>query len=262
MNAHGLRGLLGGALLVQRLELRPEFERTRPSVHAGEIADGGLSDPAFLGDLNLGHPSARQFGDQLLPVHRKPFKHRIADIMNSGLPIVNIGRLIGMEKSKEKRGKSSFGLRMTAARKAAKPKLTQDDVCEAIQISQGTLSGLENDAQGSSYTVEFAKLYGVDPHWLATGEGAMRPASGTPPAKPPKNFEDRRVVSPSQWALLQAVEDLMPEVDRAELLRRWHRTRERMLAELKETGVRGMSLPMEFDDAPIEQPKDKGAAKK
>lgn len=241
-------------------QFRPEFERTRPAIYSHKVADGRLSYATCLCDLNLRHAGADHFGYQRLPIHHKPFNVRFADIVHNGLPNVNIGRLFGMEKAERKR--TEFGKRMLAARKAVKPKeLTQAFVCEKLVISQGTLSELETKANGSSKTTEFAKLYGVNAHWLATGEGQMRP--GNAPANPPRDFEDRRQVSPSQWALLQAVEDLMPETDRAELLRRWHRTRERMLSELKQSGIpRGMSAPMEFDDAPVEiDRKNKGAKK-
>jgi transcriptional regulator with XRE-family HTH domain len=64
--------------------------------------------------------------------------------------------------------KTEFGQRMTAARK--RKKLTQQQVCKAIGIAQSTLSELENSANGSQYTAELARLYGVDPIYLAKGE--------------------------------------------------------------------------------------------
>lgn len=266
MSTHGVLGSDAcRALLVpsgKRFQLRTEFERTRPAVYARQIADGGLTNSASLCNLNLRQTGIGEFVDQLLPVHRSLSKHRIADIMCSGLPIVNIGRLIGMEKPERER--SEFGKRMRAARKAVKPKeLRQEYVCEQIGISQSTLSGLEKDARGSSHTVAFAKLYNVDAHWLATGEGDMRPKgyAPAPPDKPPKGFADRRQVTPSQWALLQAVEDLIPEKDREELVVRHQRTRERIIAGLRESSeARGMSLPMPLDDEEDDEQKREGGS--
>lgn len=56
--------------------------------------------------------------------------------------------------------------------------LTQDEAAAAIGISQGTLSELEKIHSGSSHVVAFAKLYRVDPFWLALGEGAPSGAAG------------------------------------------------------------------------------------
>lgn len=97
--------------------------------------------------------------------------HRFPDIVSIGMPIVNIGRLIGMNA----RGRTPFGQRMLAARREAR--LTQVQVCKALDIAQSTLSELESIANSSGKVVEFAALYGRDPLWLATGEGASE-ASG------------------------------------------------------------------------------------
>ena len=57
------------------------------------------------------------------------------------------------------------------ARKAAG--LTQVEVSKHLNISQGTLAELEKKGHGSAHTPALAKMYGVDAHWLATGEGDM-----------------------------------------------------------------------------------------
>jgi phage repressor protein C with HTH and peptisase S24 domain len=67
-----------------------------------------------------------------------------------------------MEKSR-----SAFGLRLYQARKKAG--LTQKQVAARTGISQGTLSELETDAQGSSYTALLAQVYGVSAIYLAEG---------------------------------------------------------------------------------------------
>src|SRR4051794_26748677 len=90
--------------------------------------------------------------------------YRVADIMNIGMPIVNIGKLIGMNE----RGRTPFGQRMHLARKRAK--LTQVQVRDALSVAQSTLSELETTAHSSGRTAEFAALYNCDARWLATGE--------------------------------------------------------------------------------------------
>jgi transcriptional regulator with XRE-family HTH domain len=60
---------------------------------------------------------------------------------------------------------------MEAARKHAK--LTQTEAARRVGMIQGTLSGLEATAEGSTLVVKFAKVYGVSPYWLALGEGPM-----------------------------------------------------------------------------------------
>jgi transcriptional regulator with XRE-family HTH domain len=96
-------------------------------------------------------------------------KHRDADIVPNGLPNVNIGRLRGME-----RDRTPFGARMFQARTVAG--LTQMEVKGKLKISQGTLSELEHTANSSGRVVEFARLYGCDADWLATGERSRQAA--------------------------------------------------------------------------------------
>jgi transcriptional regulator with XRE-family HTH domain len=54
--------------------------------------------------------------------------------------------------------------------------LTQTELAERIGrvCSQENISKLERgDATGSEYTVQFAEACGVNPYWLATGDGEM-----------------------------------------------------------------------------------------
>ena len=69
---------------------------------------------------------------------------------------------------------TEYGLRLRAARKRAK--MTQIEASKASGIPQSTISTSERESHGSSETPVYAKLYGVDAHWLATGEGEMLPA--------------------------------------------------------------------------------------
>lgn len=66
---------------------------------------------------------------------------------------------------------TEYGLRLRAARKYAK--MTQIAASKASGIPQSTISTSERESHGSSETPVYAKLYGVDAHWLATGEGEM-----------------------------------------------------------------------------------------
>ena len=71
---------------------------------------------------------------------------------------------------------TEYGLRLRAARKYAQ--MTQIEASKASGIPQSTISTSERESHGSSETPVFAKLYGVDAHWLATGEGEMAPTGG------------------------------------------------------------------------------------
>lgn len=88
-------------------------------------------------------------------------------MLSIGLQMVKRRTLLPMAKRPS--AQSDFGKRMRDARDGAG--LTQEQAAKAIGISQGTLSELENQHSGSSHVVAFAKLYGVDPFWLALGDG-------------------------------------------------------------------------------------------
>ena len=86
---------------------------------------------------------------------------------------------------------STLGNRLRACRKGSG--YTQTDVCARIGIKQGTLSELENDKYPtSSYVPHFAKLYGVEAMWLATGRG-------------PKDIQEARTYKLSDTALRIAI---------------------------------------------------------
>jgi SOS-response transcriptional repressor LexA len=71
---------------------------------------------------------------------------------------------------------TEYGTRLKSARKHAG--LTQVQASKASGIPQSTISTAEREGYGSADTPVFAKMYGVDSHWLATGEGEMLPAGG------------------------------------------------------------------------------------
>lgn len=66
---------------------------------------------------------------------------------------------------------TDFGNRPRLARKHAK--LTQMKAEEVTGIAQSTISTAEREGYSSTDTVIYARAYGVDAHWLATGEGEM-----------------------------------------------------------------------------------------
>ena len=71
---------------------------------------------------------------------------------------------------------TEYGARLRTARKYAK--LTQIQASKASGIPQSTISTAEREGYGSADTPVYAKTYGVDAHWLATGEGQMLPYGG------------------------------------------------------------------------------------
>ena len=118
--------------------------------------------------------------------------------------------------------------------------LTQVQVREKLKLAQSTLSELEATASSSGRVVEFARLYGCDPTWLATGEGepgwaaelaldhiAPSPHIGKAGAAAVENL---MVLSAIENKLVQAMRDLPVEQQhalvedvsaRAEMFRRY-----------------------------------------
>lgn len=87
-------------------------------------------------------------------------------------------------KSTINKRRSEFGQRLYEAREAtlrcehpARTKITQAQAAAAIGVSQGTWSQYETDplSGGSSLVVHIARLFKVDPWWLASGEGQPYP---------------------------------------------------------------------------------------
>ncbi len=108
---------------------------------------------------------------------------------------------------------------MRQARKHAK--LTQVQAAKRVGVSQGTLSELEQTATGSSYTPQFALVYGVNSLWLADGTGDMLDP-------------EARALTPADLALLELVHALTPD-QRRDLIRNLEdqkRLNEQLLAQL------------------------------
>lgn len=67
-------------------------------------------------------------------------------------------------------GLGSFGARLRWARSRAR--LTQDQVCALVGMTQGAYSLLEKRGTGSEKTASLARVLHVDPIWLESGAGA------------------------------------------------------------------------------------------
>ncbi len=124
------------------------------------------------------------------------------------------------------RDRTDFGRRLFEAREHAG--LTQAQVRKALGVSQGTLSGLEHRAAGSSLTVRFAELYQVDAMWLATGEGTPRGRSenqdnkdqGMSARKSEEAWPCDTYITPERWAALNPQQRAVVEWAAYEALQR------------------------------------------
>lgn len=77
---------------------------------------------------------------------------------------------------------TDFGKRVAQARDHAG--LTQEDLCKRIGMAQSTLAAAENTGHGSRMTVQLAVACGVNPIWLAMGDGEMLDPLIVRPVKP------------------------------------------------------------------------------
>lgn len=86
---------------------------------------------------------------------------------------------------------TEFGLRLQTARKHAG--MTQMQAAKATGIAQSTISTAEREGNSSTETVLYAKVYGVNATWLATGDGPMLPTGlihqDLPPIHVPEPIE-------------------------------------------------------------------------
>jgi len=85
-----------------------------------------------------------------------------------------------------------FKQRVRAARKFAG--LKQSELADKVGIKQATISEMETGKTvSSSYTASIAHACGVDPLWLETGQGDMRPQESTNPTDTGGNVEPLQV---------------------------------------------------------------------
>lgn len=99
--------------------------------------------------------------------------------------------------------------------------MTQVDASKASGIPQSTISTSERESNGSSDTPVYAKLYGVDAHWLATGEGEMIPAGRSELAQVGSTTEDlpMDVLLTKLQAIVEGLAPVLQEPGRAALLK-------------------------------------------
>ena len=88
--------------------------------------------------------------------------------------------------------------RLKAAR--ARKGLKQQQLAEKSGVDQTTISRLENGRHsGSGYITKIAYALGVNPHWLATGEGTME--AGTQDGGAPYQVERNVGPAPKLYAI-------------------------------------------------------------
>lgn len=102
---------------------------------------------------------------------------------------------------------TDFGKRLRAARKSAQ--LTQAQLAKRVGMSQSNLSELERDAYGSGMTMQLATACGVNPAWLATGDGQMLPQESISTQAP--QIAER----PAAYSVPPTLSDALPVVLRA-----------------------------------------------
>ena len=117
---------------------------------------------------------------------------------------------------------TDYGARLRQAR--AHAKMTQAKAAEELAMSQGTLSELERQGHGSTYTAALASLFGVNSLWLETGAGNMLDPEQSP-------------ISPRETALLEFFRALTPEQqdDALRRLQDQKQLNEQLLAQLRKT---------------------------
>src|SRR5205085_743572 len=99
-----------------------------------------------------------------------------SDFLPTKRPIKH-GRTVACMRTKER---TAFGERLREARLRAK--LTQADLARKVGLGQSAIAEAENTANGTTKTVQIAKVLGVRPEWLADGTGEMLDAGAEPPA--------------------------------------------------------------------------------
>lgn len=162
---------LNGHAVLSRKTQKASRQR-KPRVRrlaACNVADGGLTAAAELGDLGLCDSSLLEAAQKCRPVNVGAHDERISACRFS----VNSFTNIDLAYAQPMKTRSEYGSRLRRARQYAE--LSQKQLAARAGMSQGTVSELETTGQGSAMTLQLAAACGVDARWLATGEGQMLP---------------------------------------------------------------------------------------
>lgn len=154
----------------------------------------------------------------------------------------------------------NYGTRLKTARKHAG--LSQASLADKVKVSQANISKLElGVASGSEFTVQIAEACGVNPHWLATGEGQMQPPLLARQTSPEYKVEPISLVDNPEYPSIRRVnlklsagivgfsiehdvEDKSPIV----MQRQWFESRGYNPAKLLATGLKGDSMSPGMND--------------
>lgn len=166
----GLGTLQGGAQIDSLEEATGDLfgdqggDCSHSALTADPVGNGGLMDSESLGGENL-RPEV--LDELVIDVHARPL-YGNDHIMEYG------HNLLQGNGQYRDHGGMNFGQRLRAARKFAG--LTQAQLGGIVGIDQTTISDFERGKSGSSsFCASIAAACGVDPLWLETGEGEMRP---------------------------------------------------------------------------------------
>lgn len=138
---------------------------------ARDVAQRGLTAAQLSGDLFLPHASPLERGH-----HGSPIDSCVCHAASLSNKRSESKRENSIAFPYAQRMSSDFGRRLKQAREAAG--LTQEELCRRVGMAQSTLASAESRGEGSRKTPQLAHELKVNPHWLATGEGAMRIESG------------------------------------------------------------------------------------
>lgn len=98
---------------------------------------------------------------------------------------------------------TEFGLRLKAARKAAK--MTQAELAKKVGIGQSTIAELEKTGNGSSHVPVIAAALKCSALWLATGDGSMKDGFDQNVSPAPLGMRPYPVISHVQAGALKEI---------------------------------------------------------
>ena len=114
---------------------------------------------------------------------------------------------------------STFGERLKEARKDAK--LSQGSLAKLVGLKQPTISELEADGKGSTYTAMLAKVLNVSAVWLADGKGSKKDNAAILDRREPVNDSEVSVTIPLLDILMNVEQGQNDALDSFKLTRHW-----------------------------------------